>query len=56
MDDKGNGVVDFDGIDDRIVHYCVDNGIAYESSVPLEQFKDSQGNLDDVKLIKGIQR
>ena len=26
----------------------------YESSVPLEQFKDSQGNLDDVKLIKAF--
>jgi len=54
MDDKKNEVVDFDGIDDRIVHYCVDNDIPYESSVPLEQFKDSQGNLDDVKLIKAF--
>ena len=54
MDDKRNEVVDFDGIDDRIVHYCVDNDIPYESSVPLEQFKDAQGNLDDVKLIKAF--
>jgi len=54
MDDKKNEVVDFDGIDDRIVHYCVDNDIPYESSVPLEQLKDSQGNLDDVKLIKAF--
>jgi len=54
MDDKKNEVVDFDGIDDRIVHYCLDNGIPYESSVPLDQFKDSQGNLDDVKLIKAF--
>ena len=54
MDDKKNEVVDFDGIDDRIVHYCVDNAIPYESSVPLDQFKDSQGNLDDVKLIKAF--
>jgi potassium-transporting ATPase KdpC subunit len=54
MDDKKNEVVDFDGIDDRIVHYCVDNGIAYDSSVPLDQFKDAQGNLDDVKLIKAF--
>ena len=51
MDDKKNEVVDFDGIEDRIVHYCVDNGLPYESSAPLDQFKDSQGNLDDVKLI-----
>ena len=54
MDDKNHEVVDFDGIDDRVVHYCVDNGIPYQSSVPLEQFKDSQGNLDDVKLIKAF--
>jgi potassium-transporting ATPase KdpC subunit len=54
MDDKKNEVVDFDGIDDRIVHYCVDNEIPYESSVPLEQFKDSHGDLDDVKLIKAF--
>ncbi len=36
------------------MHYCVDNDIPYESSVPLDQFKDSQGNLDDVKLIKAF--
>src|ERR1700747_629876 len=54
MDDKKNEVVDFDGIDDRIVHYCVDNEISYESSVPLDQFKDSHGDLDDVKLIKAF--
>jgi K+-transporting ATPase ATPase C chain len=53
-DDKGKEVVDFDGIEDRIVHYCVDNDIPYDSSVPLDQFKDSQGNLDDVKLIKAF--
>src|SRR5579864_8601379 len=54
MDDKKNEIVDFDGIDDRILHYCVDNGIPYESSVPLDQFKDSHGDLDDVKLIKAF--
>jgi K+-transporting ATPase ATPase C chain len=54
MDDKKNEVVDFDGIGDRIVHYCVDNGIPYESSAPLDQFKDSHGDLDDVKLIKAF--
>ena len=53
-DDKGNEVVDFDGIHDRIVHYCDDNGIAYDSSAPMSTFKDSQGNLDDVKLIKAF--
>jgi K+-transporting ATPase ATPase C chain len=54
MDDKKNEVVDFDGIADRVVHYCVDNDIPYETSVPLEQFKDSHGDLDDVKLIKAF--
>ena len=36
------------------MHYCLDNDIAYESSVPLDTFKDAQGNLDDVKLIKAF--
>src|ERR1700736_2573284 len=54
MDDKKNEVVDFDGINLRIVHYCVDNDIPYESSVPLDQFKNSHGDLDDVKLIKAF--
>src|ERR1700739_2259544 len=54
MDDKKNEVVDFDGISLRLVHYCLDNDISYESSVPLDQFKDSHGDLDDVKLIKAF--
>jgi hypothetical protein len=36
------------------VHYCVDNDIPYESSVPLESFKDAHDTLDDVKLIKAF--
>jgi len=54
MDDKKNEVVDFDGINLRIVHYCVDNGIPFESSIPLDQFKAANGDLDDVKLIKAF--
>src|SRR5580704_10173997 len=54
MDDKKNEVVDFDGISLRLVHYCIENDIPYESSVPLDQFKDASGNLDDVKLIKAF--
>ena len=54
MDDKKNEVVDFDGINLRIVHYCLDNDIPYESSVPLDRFKDDKGGLDDVKLIKAF--
>jgi K+-transporting ATPase ATPase C chain len=53
-DDKKNEVVDFDGIKDRVVHYTVDNELPYESSVSLDQFKDSKGELDDVKLIKAF--
>ena len=53
-DDKGNEVVDFDGIHDRIVHYCVDNNVEFDSSTPLKEFQDKQGNLDDVKLIKAF--
>jgi K+-transporting ATPase ATPase C chain len=55
MDDKTKQeVVDFDGIKDRVVHYCVDNDLAYESSIPLDKFKDDKGNLDDVQLIKAF--
>jgi len=53
-DEKGNEVVDFDGISLRVVHYCVENDVPYESSVPLDSFKDASGNLDDVKLIKAF--
>jgi len=54
MDDKNNEVVDFDGINLRIVHYCLDNEIPYDSSIPLDQFKDAKGELDEVKLIKAF--
>ncbi|HXE64014.1 MAG TPA: potassium-transporting ATPase subunit C [Bryobacteraceae bacterium] len=53
-DDRKNEVVDFDGLGLRMVHYCLDNDIAYESSVPLDQFKDAKGDLDDVKLIRAF--
>ncbi len=54
IDDKKNEVVDYDGISLRMVHYCVENDIPYESSMPLERFKGADGNLDDVKLIKAF--
>jgi len=54
VDDKKQEVVDFDGIALRLVHYCVENQIPYESSVSLDSFKDASGNLDDVKLIKAF--
>ncbi len=53
-DEKGQESVGFDGIKVRIVHYAVDNDIAYDISRPLDAFKNAQGNLDDVKLIKAF--
>ncbi len=53
-DDKGNDVVDFDGISLRVVHYCIENGLPFDTSQPLDAFKDASGNLDDVKLIKAF--
>ena len=54
VDEKKKEVVDFDGVSLRLVHYCIENSIPYESSVPLDQFKDSGGNFDDVKLIRAF--
>ncbi len=54
IDEKKNEVVEFDGIKDRIVHFCLDNEIPFDSSRPLDAFRDAQGNLDDVKLIKAF--
>jgi potassium-transporting ATPase KdpC subunit len=54
MDDKNKEVADFDGISLRVVRYALDNGIPYESSMPLDAFKDDQGNLDNAKLIKAF--
>ena len=42
--------MDFDGINDRVIHFCQDNNIAYKSTVPDTAFVDADG-LDDVKLI-----
>src|SRR5438876_1264886 len=54
LDDKKNEVVDFDGIKLRVVHYCLENDIPFESSLPLDRFTDTRGDLDDVKLIKAF--
>ena len=42
--------MDFDGIADRVIHYCQDNSISYKSSIPDSAFTDADG-LDDVKLV-----
>src|SRR5262245_57323726 len=54
VDDKNNEIVDFVGIKTRVVHYCLENDIPYETSTPLDAYRDAQGNLDDVKLIKAF--
>jgi K+-transporting ATPase ATPase C chain len=54
LDDKKNEVIDFDGVKDRLVHYCLDNDLPYEASTPLDRFKDAKGDVDDVKLIKAF--
>jgi potassium-transporting ATPase KdpC subunit len=54
IDDKNREVVDLDGIKDRLVHYCIENDIPYESSTPLDAFKDAEGKLDDLKLIEAF--
>jgi potassium-transporting ATPase KdpC subunit len=53
-DEQGREVVDFDGIKDRLVHYALENGVPYESSIRLDMFRDAEGNVDDVKLIKAF--
>ena len=42
--------MDFDGIADRVVHYCQDNSIKYKSTIPDSAFTDADG-LDDMKLV-----
>jgi K+-transporting ATPase ATPase C chain len=52
----------FDGIRLRVIHYCVDNGIAFKlysvkpdgtriAEVPLAKYQDKDGNLLDTKLV-----
>jgi K+-transporting ATPase ATPase C chain len=54
VDDKKQEVVDFDGITLRLIHYCLDNDVPYESSTPLAQFNNTDGSLDDVRIIKAL--
>lgn len=54
LDDTKHEVVEFDGLKDRIVHYTLENGLPFESSRPLDAFRNSRGDLDDVALIKAF--
>jgi K+-transporting ATPase ATPase C chain len=42
--------MDYDGVADRVIHYCQDNKIEYKSSVPQSAYTDADG-VDDEKLI-----
>jgi K+-transporting ATPase ATPase C chain len=54
--------IDFDGIRLRVIHYCLENGIAFKlykarpdgtriAEVPLSTYQDKDGNLLDTKLV-----
>jgi K+-transporting ATPase ATPase C chain len=53
-DDAGVEKLAFDGIRLRVLHYALENDIQFSTSIPLDVFKDSAGNLDDVKLVKAF--
>jgi K+-transporting ATPase ATPase C chain len=53
-DDQQHEAVEFDGVKDRIIHYAIENGIPFESSQPLDDFRNANGDLDDVELIKAF--
>jgi K+-transporting ATPase ATPase C chain len=54
MDANNHETIDFDGIKDRVVHYCLDNEIPFTSSMPLSAFRTAAGTIDDVALIKAF--
>jgi potassium-transporting ATPase KdpC subunit len=56
MDAHNHEVVDFDGISLRLVHYCLENALPYQSSMPLDRFRDAKGTLDDVALVKAFNK
>lgn len=45
--------MDYDGIADRIIHYCQDNNISYQSSVADGAFTDADG-VDDMRLVSAF--
>ncbi len=54
LDGENHEVVEFDGVKNRIVHYCLDNDIPYTSSPSLDGFRNADGTLDEVRLIKAF--
>ena len=45
--------MDYDGVADRVIHYCEDNAIPYQSSIAFSEFKDQDG-IDDEKLVVAL--
>ncbi|MGN6593593.1 MAG: potassium-transporting ATPase subunit C [Terriglobales bacterium] len=50
----GAAAVDFDGVSLRVLLYCLDNGIPFTSSQPLDRFRTAAGGWDEVKLIEAF--
>jgi K+-transporting ATPase ATPase C chain len=50
----GGEAVDFDGVSLRVLRYCLDNGIPFDLSRPLDEFRGAGGGLDEVKLIEAF--
>lgn len=52
--ESGAAAVDFDGVSLRVLLYCLDNGIPFTSSQPLDRFRTAAGGWDEVKLIEAF--
>jgi K+-transporting ATPase ATPase C chain len=53
-DEHGATVVDFPGIKLRVVQYCLENGLPYESNRPLSELRNADGTLDEVQVIQAF--
>lgn len=53
-DEKGGETLAHDGVRLRTLRYALANGISFESSVPLDAFKDGEGKLDEVRIVSAF--
>ena len=53
-DEKGNETLAYDGVRLRTLRYAIENGITFESSFPLDSFRDASGKLDEVKVVNAF--
>src|SRR5262245_7308728 len=49
-DEQGKEALAFDGIRLRTLRYAMENGISFQSSIPLDRFRGKDGQLDEVEL------